>query len=40
MPRDQNAGRDHNINTSNRFFGRAEEFKQFGKTLKNPNFSR
>ena len=35
--RDQNAGRSHNIKIDNSSFGRVEEFKYLGTTLKNQN---
>ena len=35
MPRDQNAGRSHNMKTDNRSFEMVEEFKYLGTTLTN-----
>jgi len=37
VPRDQNAGRSHNINIYNSSFERAEELKYLGTTLTNQN---
>jgi len=37
MPRDQNAGRSHNIKFGNSSFEREEEFKCLGTTLTNQN---
>ena len=37
MPRDQNAGQSHNINTDNSTFERVEEFRYFGTLLTNQN---
>ena len=37
MPRDQNAGRSHNIKIDNNSFERVEEFKYLGTTLTNQN---
>jgi len=37
ISRDQNAGRNHSINTDNSSFERVEEFKYLGTTLKNRN---
>jgi hypothetical protein len=37
MARDQNAERSHNVKTDNSSFGRVEEFKYLGATLKNQN---
>jgi hypothetical protein len=34
---DQNAGKNHNINTSNKCFERVEELKYLRKTLANQN---
>jgi UDP-galactopyranose mutase len=38
MFRDQNAGRVLNIKFENSSFERVEEFKHWGRTLKNPNY--
>jgi sorting nexin-29 len=37
MPRDQNAGQNHNVKTDNKFFERVREFKYLETTLSNPN---
>ena len=37
MPRDQNAGKIHNIQTDNNFQERVEQFKYLGTTLANQN---
>jgi len=37
MSRDQDAGRNHNMNIDNRSFERVEEFKYLGTTLTNQN---
>jgi len=35
--REQNAGKNYNIKTDNKSFGRVEEFKYLGTTLTNQN---
>jgi hypothetical protein len=40
MSRDQNAGRSHSIKTDNISFGRVEQFRYLGTTLKNQNSER
>jgi len=37
MPRDQNAGRSHNVKIDNSCFERAGELKYLGKPLTNQN---
>jgi hypothetical protein len=37
MSRDQNAGRDHNININSSSFERVDEFRYLGRALKNQN---
>jgi hypothetical protein len=37
MPRDQNAGRSHNVKIDNSFFERVEEFKYLGTMLTDQN---
>jgi sorting nexin-29 len=37
MPRDQNAGQSHDLNTDNRSFEKLEEFNHLGTTLTNQN---
>jgi hypothetical protein len=37
MPRDQNAGRSHSINTDNSSFGRVEQSKYLVRALTNQN---
>jgi hypothetical protein len=37
VARDQNAGRNHNMNIDNRSIERVEEFKYLGTTLTNQN---
>jgi hypothetical protein len=39
MPRDQNAGRSHNIKIDNNFFERVEEFKYL-ENITNQNYTR
>jgi hypothetical protein len=36
-PRDQNAGKDHNMKIGNKSFGRVEQFPCLGTTLKDLN---
>jgi len=38
MPRDQNAGRSHNIKIDNISFEKGEQFRYLGTTLMNHNF--
>jgi hypothetical protein len=37
MSRDQNAGRNHDINTDNSFFEKVEQFTPLGTNLTNQN---
>jgi hypothetical protein len=37
MSRDQDTGRNHNVNIDDKSFGRAEKFKYLGKPLTNQN---